>query len=493
MTATAPDSPPDSVERPAGQFFSARSPSLLIPLEWSGGLLFDLVGAPRVAFANMHLLDWLWSLLFGTPRRPPVADSATDTRTGPAQGSGPVATGPRGPTTPAAPSQRARLTRRTYASPTSAARPAAPTSSQPPYLFARPVAGQTVYLDLSQDTDPARLEHWGLPLLRTPEELARWLELTPAQLAWLAARFRDPNDTPSQPGADHYHRRWVAKRRGGRRLIESPKQLLKQTQARILEQILDRVPPHPSAHGFRRGHSIVSNARPHVGQAVVLRLDLANFYPSVTYNRVVALFRSLGYCREVACWLARLTTTVAPAPLLLNASATERALFRRRHLPQGAPTSPALANLSAFVSDLRLAGLARSFDVRYTRYADDLTFSGPATLRNSLRVFLPLVRQILKQERFTLHPGKRRVERASQRQQVTGVVVNAKINCCRRDFDLLKAILTNCLRHGPSGQNRSGHAHFNSHLRGRIAHIARLNPRRGRQLLTLYQQIDWSR
>jgi RNA-directed DNA polymerase len=225
----------------------------------------------------------------------------------------------------------------------------------------------------------------------------------------------------------------------------------------------------------------------------VVRLDLADFYPSVTYSRVVALFRSLGYCREIACWLARLTTTTAPQKLLETSSVNETTLFRRRHLPQGAPTSPALANLSAFVSDLRLDGLARSFGVRYTRYADDLTFSGPATFRNSLRIFIPLVRQILKQERFHLHPGKRRVERASQRQQVTGVVVNAKVNCCRHDFDLLKAILTNCLRHGPSGQNRDGHLHFASHLRGRIAHIARLNERRGRQLLAIYQQIDWTR
>jgi|LakMenEpi03Aug12_release.lakeMendotaPanAssembly.Ray.scaffolds.fasta_scaffold59464_3 hypothetical protein len=429
----------------------------------------------------MHLLDWLWSLLFGPPRRSPATGPGSNQEV------------PRQAPTAAVAATRVRLTRRTYTAPTPVARPAAPTSEQSPYLFARPVAGQAVYLDLTQDTDLPRLEHWGLPLLRTPEDLARWLELTPAQLAWLADRFRDPSRVSLHARGDHYHRRWVPKRRGGRRLIESPKRLLKHVQTRILRQILDRVPPHPSAHGFRRGHSIVSNARPHVGQAVVVRLDLADFYPSVTYSRVVALFRSLGYCREIACWLARLTTTTAPQKLLETSSVNETTLFRRRHLPQGAPTSPALANLSAFVSDLRLDGLARSFGVRYTRYADDLTFSGPATFRNSLRIFIPLVRQILKQERFHLHPGKRRVERASQRQQVTGVVVNAKVNCCRHDFDLLKAILTNCLRHGPSGQNRDGHLHFASHLRGRIAHIARLNERRGRQLLAIYQQIDWTR
>lgn len=129
----------------------------------------------------MHLLDWLWSLLFGPPRRSPA--------TGP--DSNPEV--PRPEPTAAVAATRVRLTRRTYTAPTPVARPAAPTSEQSPYLFARPVAGQAVYLDLTQDTDLPRLEHWGLPLLRTPEDLARWLELTPAQLAWLADRFRDPS------------------------------------------------------------------------------------------------------------------------------------------------------------------------------------------------------------------------------------------------------------------------------------------------------------
>ena len=95
----------------------------------------------------------------------------------------------------------------------------------------------------------------------------------------------------------------------------APKPKLKQVQKRILSEILDRVPPHPAAHGFVNGRSIVTNARPHVGQRVLVKLDLENFYPSVSLNRVTAIFRSLGYSREAAIWLGRLTTTALPTSL----------------------------------------------------------------------------------------------------------------------------------------------------------------------------------
>src|SRR5207244_3419694 len=99
-----------------------------------------------------------------------------------------------------------------------------------------------------------------------------------------------------------------------------------------------------------------------------------------------------------------------------------------RHLPQGTPTSPALANLSAFGLDLRLSGLSRSFGVNYTRYADDLTFSGDEKFLRSLAVFLPLAEGIVRSCRFRVNKAKRRVIGNSQRQQVTGVVVNEKLN-----------------------------------------------------------------
>jgi len=183
--------------------------------------------------------------------------------------------------------------------------------SRRPYRFARPaVTGG--WLDLSQSQDEDRLGRYDLPRFRQPEELARWLDVPVGLLAWLIHRF-DDDQRPADEVAAHYVYRWIRKRTGGHRLIEAPKVKLKQIQRRILYEILNRVPPHPAAHGSVVGRSVCSNAAPHAGQRVVVKLDLENFYPSVSFNRVTAIFRSLGYSREAAIWLSRLTTTSLPA------------------------------------------------------------------------------------------------------------------------------------------------------------------------------------
>jgi RNA-directed DNA polymerase len=362
-----------------------------------------------------------------------------------------------------------------------------------PYAFARLGVGTDRYLDLSLDGNDERLARHSFPVFRTPEQLAQWLELPLGRLAWLVHRYSEDSRPQSEREA-HYHYRWLNKRAGGRRLIESPKRTLKQAQRRILREILDKVPPHDAAHGFSAGRSILTNARPHVKQAVLVKFDLANFYPSVTFARVTAIFRSLGYSREAAIWLARLTTSALPANMpFLKEEPSAVLPYLKWHLPQGAPTSPALANLSAYSLDVRLSGLARSFGATYTRYADDLTFSGPQRFGTSLRDFIPLVSQVVRQGRFRLNGSKRKVLRSTGKLVVTGVVVNEKLNVSRREFDQLKAVLTNCARRGASTQNRSEHPHFAAHLRGRIAQVTQLNPARGARLLAVYNQIDWNR
>ncbi len=367
------------------------------------------------------------------------------------------------------------------------------TTPTPPYRFARIGIESGGFLDLSQDTDVERLEQFGLPEFSTPEELADWLDLPVGRLAWLANCFSH-NHRPENEQQAHYHYHWIRKRTAGFRLIEAPKQTLKSVQHTILREILDRVPTHPSAHGFVSGRSIVTNASPHVGRRVLIKFDLQNFYATVRFARVVAVFRSIGYCREAAIWLARLTTSALPPNIPFpNGDSYAILPYLPAHLPQGAPTSPALANLSAFGLDVRLSGLSRSFGVRYTRYADDLTFSGSDRLLGSLWMFIPFVTKIIRTERFRVHPGKRKVVRNNQRQTVTGVVVNERTNVSRKDYDRLKAILTNSIRHGPASQNRQEHADFAAQLRGKIAHVQQLNSDRGARLLALYRQIDWGR
>ena len=362
--------------------------------------------------------------------------------------------------------------------------------SSPPYELARYASRTGHYFDMSQDTDFEKLDQFNLPQFCTPQELSQWLEFPLGKTAWLTHRFNQ-FDRPDDVKESHYVYHWLPKRNGFR-LIESPRPFMKIAQEQILENLLNRIPVHPAAHGFVAGHSPVTNALPHTGKRVVVKFDLENFYTSVKFSRVVSIYRSIGYCREVSLWLARLTTSAIPMSMPFpDGSLRPLYPYLSRHLPQGAPTSPALANLSAFSLDVRLSGLARSFDAEYTRYADDLTFSGSDQFLRSLRVFIPLVEQIIRSERFQVNQSKRRVLRNNQQQKVTGVVVNEHTNVPRKEFDLLKAILTNCIRKGPASQNREGHPDFASHLRGRVAYVQQLNPNRGQRLLQLYQQIRW--
>lgn len=371
-----------------------------------------------------------------------------------------------------------------------------------PYLFAIPSGStsenqKTEYNDFTGERSHLPADR-GLPLFHTPTELAEWLDIPVGQLAWLTHRTQDKQKPETEQTA-HYYFRWIRKRSGGWRLLESPKSILKQVQRTILTEILQNVPPHENAHGFVPGRSIITNAKPHVGKQILVKFDLQNFYATISFSRVVAIFRRIGYCREAALWLARLTTSALPRNMAFPEN-DPYALhpFLQQHLPQGAPTSPAIANLSALSLDVRLSGLANCFQLDYTRYADDITFSSKEkgaskekTFAKSLKLFLPLVTKIIRDERFVINLGKRKVIRANQRQTVTGVVVNEKLNVSRRDYDRLKAILTNCLRHGPASQNRAQHEQFAAHLQGRIAHLSQLNRHRGAKLLALFNEIHW--
>jgi len=361
-----------------------------------------------------------------------------------------------------------------------------------PYRFAWSGSHPGEFLNLSQDCDQRWLDYFGLPVLKTPDDLAQWLGIPIGKLAWLTHRTLR-GQRAENVKQSHYSYRWLTKKSGGHRLIEAPKCELKRVQEQILRELLDHVPPHTAAHGFVTGRSIVTNAEPHVGQRLVLKFDLQNFYTNISYSRVVAIFRSLGYSREVALWLGRLTTTSIPWNLNTPLKSWELTPYAARHLPQGAPTSPALANLSAFGLDVRLTGLAHAYELEYTRYADDLTFSGPGVVIPALSEIIPLVEKVIHAERFLSRKSKRRVLRGSSRQSVAGVVVNEKLNVARSEYDRLKAILHNCRKHGPSTQKRDLECDFSSHLLGRIAHVRQLNPRRAEKLQTIFSQINWSR
>ena len=334
---------------------------------------------------------------------------------------------------------------------------------------------------------PGAPESWDVPRIDTLPDLATKLSLHPDDLGWLTL-----------PGAGrHYHYEWQKKRSSGsHRLIEIPKPLLKLAQRAVLERILDHIPPHEASHGFRKGCSIGSFVEGHTGRDMVLRMDLRDFFPSIFRARVLRLFLTAGYPEEVALSLARLCTQRVPPEVVNSAPGRtltwlQRQRFQLAHLPQGTPTAPALANLCAFRLDCRLSGLARKLDVHYTRYADDLLFSGDGEFARRVHWFGEQVNVIVLEEGFQPHTRKMRVMRRSQRQRAAGVILNEKPNLDRREFDRLKAVLTNCVRHGPQSQNRDGHEDFRAHLRGRIGWVRFLNPARGEKLEQVFRRIAW--
>ena len=343
----------------------------------------------------------------------------------------------------------------------------------------------------------AAARYWNLPRLCTAGELAAWLRISLRDLEWFAD-LRGLNRKSESWSLRHYSYRPLSKRFGQVRLIEAPKERLKELQRQLLIEILEPVPLPEAVHGFRSERSIQSFAAPHVGQAVVLKIDLQDFFPSISAARVSALFRALGYPENVADLLTGLCTTSTPTDVWNQVESLERAarwrletLYGRRHLPQGAPTSPALANLCAYRLDRRLSALAERAGGRYTRYADDLAFSGDAEFARSIERFHIAACAIALDEGFAVHHRKTRIMRPSVRQQLAGLVVNERLNVRRDDYDELKAILTNCVRHGAAAQNRAGVADFRAHLLGKLAFVTQINSNRGQRLRALFERIVW--
>jgi len=329
--------------------------------------------------------------------------------------------------------------------------------------------------------------------------LAERLELSIGQLEWLAD-VRSLERSVADERLRNYGYGWHPRGHGLPRLIERPKRRLKEVQRIVLREVLDAVPPHEAAHGFRPGRSATTHAAEHVGRRVVLRFDLEDFFASVAAGRVFGLFRLAGYPESVAHVLTGLCTNATPDSVWSGAPASPdphaRCRLRRRlatpHLPQGAPTSPALANLCAFTLDRRLDGMARAFGARYTRYADDLTISGDRLLVDAAPTVRRLVARIVAAEGFRLRADKTSLVTHAGRQRVCGVVVNERLNVARTEADRLRALLHDARLHGAAAANRRAHPNFAAHVRGRIAWVAALNPDRGRRLLDAYEAVDWS-
>jgi RNA-directed DNA polymerase len=333
-----------------------------------------------------------------------------------------------------------------------------------------------------RDSDAARLQAAGLPVLSTPADVARALGLTIPQLRWLAFH----TDVATRI---HYVHFTVPKKSGGTRTLSAPHRKLAAAQRWIFHNILSSLPAEPPAHGFRKGLNTVSNALPHCRQAVVVNLDLENFFPSIVFARIRSVFHRLGYSSCVATILALLCTE-CPRRQVSYGGKPYWVATGPRGLPQGACTSPALSNQVARRLDKRLGGLARKLNLAYTRYADDLTFSGSEDLEPRIGYLLARVRHLAAAEGFAVNDKKTRVLRRSTAQKVTGLVVNDRPAVPRRERRRLRAVLHHARREGLDRQNRGGRPNFRAYLEGVIAYIRMVQPHVGDKLLKQYQALE---
>ena len=238
------------------------------------------------------------------------------------------------------------------------------------------------------------------------------------------------------------------KKRGEFRAIDAPIEPLKTIQ-RALNHILEAVcTPHTAAMGFVPGRSVVDNARVHIGQRYVYNIDLKDFFPSITSGRVYARLTSKPFSLP-----PEIASLICDLCCYTNKEG-------RKVLPQGAPTSPVLSNIICERLDRKLQRLARAYGLRYTRYADDITFSGSSYVFAPDGRFCVLLKHIVEEEEgFTINSGKTRLEHQGVRQEVTGVSVNRKPNVSRDYVRQLRTLLHNWEMNG----NEKAQADFLDH------------------------------
>lgn len=253
-----------------------------------------------------------------------------------------------------------------------------------------------------------KLKLLGLPVIETLADFSLYTHLSP-NIIWKLSKFSEK----------YYFVYSIPKRDHGKRIISQPSRELKAIQAWILGNILDKLEPSSSCKGFEKGLTILDNANPHVGSSFVLNIDIDNFFPSISSNKVFSIFATVGYNNLISSIITKICTY-------------------DNSLPQGSPCSPKISNLVCIRMDNRIQGYVGKRGIIYTRYADDMTFSG-LTPYKVLHI-LPTIEKIVNSEGFTLNKQKTRVAGLARAKRVTGLVVNEKdAGIGTQKFQILRA------------------------------------------------------
>ena len=265
----------------------------------------------------------------------------------------------------------------------------------------------------------------------------------------------------------------IPKKRGGNRVLDIPSMELKYIQRWILDNILEHIPVSENATGFKKHTSIVNNAKRHVNKDCLINIDIKDFFPSIDFVKVYKVFSYYGYTKEISFILAKLCT------------------YKDR-LPQGSPASPALSNIVCLKLDARLDKLAEKYNASYSRYADDITFSGPYGINKLAKI----AGNILVDEGFTVNDKKTRIAYSYQRQEVTGIIVNnTTIRVSKQYKRKLWQEIYYCKKFGVTNHLENigcTKLFYKEHLYGKAYFVNMVEPEEGKKILDSLREIEWS-
>lgn len=264
----------------------------------------------------------------------------------------------------------------------------------------------------------------------------------------------------------------IPKKSGGVRTLQVPAVSLREIQKWILDNILAKIPISSEAMGFCKARSIVTNANVHLGQECIVNIDLKDFFPTITQEQVYKVFYYYGYTVGVSYMLSKLCT------------------FEER-LPQGAPTSPYLSNIVCLKLDKRLSTMALRYNARYSRYADDITFSSDHDISTIVKAAI----EIIEDEGFFINDKKTRVQFKHQRQEVTGLLVNGrKVRVEKSYIKKIKQEIFYCKKYGVDDHLKHigcSKRFYQEHIYGKAYFVNMVDNELGKRLITELNSINW--
>ena len=327
-----------------------------------------------------------------------------------------------------------------------------------------------------KETNVQKLKENQMPVIETDRELANLLQIEYSTLRSLVYH-RDVITF------DNYYRFEIPKKSGGTRHIAAPKTQLKAAQRQVLEQILQKAEVSDLSHGFLKARSILTSAKTHhTSPDLLINIDLENFFPTITFERVRGLYQSFGYSGYIASLLAMLCTYCERMPLEIKGE-TKYIKISERVLPQGSPASPMITNIICRNMDKRIDGLCKKLGLTYTRYADDMSFSYMGDTENlAIGSFLNSINKIIEEEGFHMQKEKTHILRKNNRQYITGIVINnEEIGVPKKWVKILKASIHNAEKLKDSGGSVSNKTIYE--ISGKIAWLKSVNAKRYEKII----------